>query len=241
MKIGVLIVTIDGNIGARKTTLLQKFEQSLSSENKVTIKVEHEPVKEFQFLWKWHDKSTGTLLCPTDNAFIFQNYVLDVYQQRMETLETVQHPYRVIVMNCGLDAWHIFTTVNKDQCTKFGFLYLTEMHLWLKSKLFPGKLYATNGVFYLSIDPSEAMKCVTFHNHSGEDQISCDYLILLHQRYNKYLNSVCWLLYFSYSWKWRSRHSWKSTINLCQVYYEKMLIEQIIRWDMLLRYISGIS
>ena len=35
------------------------------------------------------------------------------------------------------------------------------------------------------------MKCVAFHNHSGEDQISHDYLILLGQRYNKYLNNVC--------------------------------------------------
>ena len=41
-------VTIDGNIGTGKMTLLQQLEQSLSSEDKVKIKVEHEPVKEFQ-------------------------------------------------------------------------------------------------------------------------------------------------------------------------------------------------
>ena len=81
--------------------------------------------------------------------------------------------------------------MNKDQCTKLGFLYLTERYLRLKSKFFPGKLYATNGVFYLSIDPSEVMKFVAFCNHLGEDQISCEYLTLLEQMYNKYLNSVC--------------------------------------------------
>ena len=49
----VPIVTIEGNISAGKTTLLQKFGQSLSSEDKVTIKVEPETVKEFlKFLWK---------------------------------------------------------------------------------------------------------------------------------------------------------------------------------------------
>ena len=42
-----LIVTIEGNIGAGKATLLQKFEQSLSGEDKVTIEVECEPIKEF--------------------------------------------------------------------------------------------------------------------------------------------------------------------------------------------------
>ena len=102
--------------------------------------------------------------------------MLDVYQQRTETPETVQHPYKVIVMNCGLDACQIFTTVNKDQYTKFGFLYLTEKYLWLKSKFFPGKHYATNGVFYLSIGPLEAIEHVSFCNCSGEDQISGDYL-----------------------------------------------------------------
>ena len=72
--------------------------------------------------------------------------MLDVYQQRIETLETVQHSHKVIVMDCGLDACQIFTTMNKDQYTKFGFLHLTEKYLQLKFKFSPGKLYATNGV-----------------------------------------------------------------------------------------------
>ena len=41
-------MTMEGNAGAGKTTFLEKFEQSLSGEEKVTIKVEHEPVKDFQ-------------------------------------------------------------------------------------------------------------------------------------------------------------------------------------------------
>ena len=63
------------------------------------------------------------------NAFIFQNHILDVYQQRMETLETVQHPCKVIGMDGGLDACQIFSTVNKEQYTKFEFLYLTEKYI----------------------------------------------------------------------------------------------------------------
>ena len=35
------------------------------------------------------------------------------------------------------------------------------------------------------------MKHVAFHNHLGEYQLGGDYLKLLDQRYNKYLNSVC--------------------------------------------------
>ena len=143
--------------------------------------MEHEPIKESQSFY------TSDLINPlkhfyknpTDDAFIFQNYVLDVYQQRMEILETVHNPSKVIVIDCGLNACQIFTTVNKHQYIKFGFLYLTKKYLQLKSEFFPGKLYATSGVFYLNFDHSEVKKHIAFHNHSGEAQISFDYLILL--------------------------------------------------------------
>ena len=47
----------------------------------------------------------------------------------METLETVQHPCKVIIKDHGLDACKIFTILNKDQYTKFGFAYLIEKYL----------------------------------------------------------------------------------------------------------------
>ena len=80
-------MTIKGNIGAGKTTLLQVFKQSLSGEDKVTIKLEHEPEKEIQSFYgnDLLNPLEHFYKNPTDNAFIFQNYVLDVYQQRMET------------------------------------------------------------------------------------------------------------------------------------------------------------
>ena len=44
----VPVVTIEGNISVGKTTLLQTFELSLSGEDKITLKVECEKVKESQ-------------------------------------------------------------------------------------------------------------------------------------------------------------------------------------------------
>ena len=46
MKLPVL--TVEGNIGAGKTNLLQKFEESSSSVDNLKIRVEHEPISEFQ-------------------------------------------------------------------------------------------------------------------------------------------------------------------------------------------------
>ena len=50
----VLVVTTEGNIGVGKTTYLEKFEQFLSGEDEIIIKVEHEPVKEFQSFYGNH-------------------------------------------------------------------------------------------------------------------------------------------------------------------------------------------
>ena len=127
----VPIVTKEGNIGAGKTTLLQ---------NIWTVPI----------WWRKGNNQSRTWTCkrvsefygnnlinppehfyknPDSNAFIFQNYVLDFYEQRMDTLETAQHLCKVIVMDCGVDAFQILTTVNRDQYTKFGFLYLTEKYI----------------------------------------------------------------------------------------------------------------
>ena len=124
-------MTIEGNTGEGKTTLLQKFEKYLSGEDKVTIKVQQEPTKDFQSFYGNNliNPLQHLYKNPTDNAFIFQKYVRDVYQQRMETLETDQHPCKVIIMDCGLGACQMFTTLNKEEYTKFGSLYLMEKYL----------------------------------------------------------------------------------------------------------------
>ena len=108
------VVTIEGNIGAGKTTLLERFEHSLSSEDKCKIKINPEPVNEFQKFWG--NDMINPLLDfyknQEENAYVFQNYVLDIYQCRMEALSLVQQPYKVILMDRGLDSCHLFTTPN---------------------------------------------------------------------------------------------------------------------------------
>ena len=46
------IVTIQGNIYAGKTTLLQKFEWSISGADRAMFKTGHETVKVSNFVWK---------------------------------------------------------------------------------------------------------------------------------------------------------------------------------------------
>ena len=145
------VVIIEGNIGAGKTTLLERFEHSLSSEDKCKIKINHEPVDEFQTFWG--NDMINPLLDfyknQKENAYVLQNYVLD------KALSLVQQPYKVILMDRGLDTCHLFTTLNKHQYTNFGLWCLTD-------KFFLAKLYASDGVFYLSASPLESLSRISY-------------------------------------------------------------------------------
>ena len=81
MKMPVVTVTVEVDIGAGKTTYLQEYEESISSVDKFKIRVKHEPISQLQSFFYGNK-----LLCPLEhiyqesmaNAIIFQNYILDV-------------------------------------------------------------------------------------------------------------------------------------------------------------------
>ena len=128
--IKLLVVNIEGNIGAGKTTLLERFEHSLSSEDKCKIEINHEPVDESQNFWG-NDMINPLLNFyknQNENEYVFQNYVLDIYQCRMESLSLVQQPYKVILMDRGLDSCHLFTPLKKHQYTNLGLWRLTDKY-----------------------------------------------------------------------------------------------------------------
>ena len=127
---------------------------------------------------------------PKENAFIFLNYVLDIFKQRMEILSAVGPMCRVTVMDRGLDSCHLFTTLNKYHFTDMGLIYLTDKYLNIKTIFFPGTLFATDGVFYLNTEPAEALERVFCRSCSGEEQITFNYMNHLDTNYNRYLDSI---------------------------------------------------
>ena len=55
---------------------------------------------------------------------------------------------------------------------------------------FPGRMFATNRVFYLDTGPSEAMRHVRNHSRSSKDQVTLNYLKLLGLQYFKHVTNV---------------------------------------------------
>ena len=160
--------------------------------DKIKIKTDHEPVGAFQTLFcnDTINPLQNFYQNPKENAFIFQNYVLDIYQQRIEVLSTVEPTSKVIVMDRGLDSCQFLTTLNKHHLTDLALLDLTDKYLDIKTRFFPGKLFVSDGVFYLATEPAEALEKVSCRSHSGEEQITLNYMNDLDTGYNRYLDSV---------------------------------------------------
>ena len=140
------VITVEGNVQAGKTTLLEKLEQSLSMADKFKIKTDHESIEAFQTFYgnDMINALQNLYQNPKENAFIFQKYVLDIYQQRMEVWSALEPICKVIVMDRGLDSCQLFTTLNKHHLTDLGLLYITDKYLNIKTRFFPGELFASD-------------------------------------------------------------------------------------------------
>ena len=108
----------------------------------------------------------------------------------MEALSLVQQPYKVILMDRGLDSCHLLTNLNKHQYTNLELWCLTGKYQDIKSKFFPGKLYVSDGVFFLSVSPLESQRRISYGQCPGDEQILLPYLKDLDTEYSRYVNSV---------------------------------------------------
>ena len=94
----------------------------------------------------------------------------------MEVLSPVEPTCKDIVMERGLDSCQLLTTLNKHHLTDLGLLYLSDKYLNIKTTIFHGKLFATDGVFYLATEPAEALERISCRSCSGESNITFNYM-----------------------------------------------------------------
>ena len=108
----------------------------------------------------------------------------------MEVLSGVEPTCKVIVMDRGLDSCQLFNTLNKYNLSDLWLPYLTDKYLEMNTRFFPGKLFVTDGVFYLVSEPAEALETISCRSCSGEEQITFNYRNDLDTGYSRYLDSV---------------------------------------------------
>ena len=177
------IISIEGNIGAGKTTIIEYLMNTYPG-----IVYMKEPVD----LWETiRDADGETILSkfyesPHSYAFPFQ---VMAYTTRLAALKNIieQNPTAsVILCERSLEAdKHIFAQMLHDdgKIDNINFQIYTQLYNQFSES------YLVDGIIHLDVDPYTCKDRIINRNRHGEDNISLDYLIKCDEYHKKWLYS----------------------------------------------------
>lgn len=175
-----MILTIEGNIGSGKSTLVKRLRKELS--NVWTFL--DEPVDEWLKLKDENDKSLIELFYSDKKrySYTFQNYA---YITRMRKLmETKPHNVNV-TERCVLTDKHVFAKMLTDDG------YMNKMEDQMYNDWFDifEKFAKIDLVVYIKTDPKVCDERIKIRAREGED-IPIEYLERLHEYHEKWINKI---------------------------------------------------
>ena len=181
------IVSIEGNIGAGKTTLIRKLQDKYKDREDILFL--EEPLS----IWETFQSKDGQTILekfyenPTKYAFMFQ---ILAFQSRYEmihrAIQTCSKKVRTIVLERSLDAdYHIFAKrlVEDGIMEKIAFdIYYYTIRERLAQ-------YGSDGIIWLNVPPEECYHRVQKRGREGEDGITLEYLCSCDDSHLEWLSS----------------------------------------------------
>lgn len=179
-----LIVSIEGNIGAGKSTILEALRRS--NETNLNIVFMQEPVSVWETVV---DESGKTILMkyyenPEKYAFPFQ---IMAYTTRLSALK------KCIETNPDCDVIVCERSLEADKNIFAKMLYDDEMIEPVNYQIYnmlyndTAKNYAVDAVIYLRADPAICLNRIHKRSRNGESNISVEYLTSCHTYYDEWL------------------------------------------------------
>jgi len=184
-----IIISVEGNIGAGKSTIIEKMQESFESEEIVFIR---EPVD----IWeKMKDPDDGENILvkfykdPDMYAFSFQ---VMAYTTRVSLLVNAvcENPdAKVIICERSLDAdRNIFVKMLRDEGKIKNIEYQIYNQLFQEYvKNLNGKIFHLSGIIYIDADPEICEARVMKRAREGESNIPLDYLKSCRMYHQKWL------------------------------------------------------
>lgn len=171
------IFSIEGNIGAGKSTFLQVLSSYLPQVSIVT-----EPLEEWQRVESPDGQVVNLfdLFCKDHERYAFQFQMLAL-NSHIEVIKNIPKDRPVILERCFESNKNVFTLLQKDA----GIISETE---WIVYNKFIPRDIVIDGYIYLKTSPNVCLKRIRDRNRFEEKGLSLDYIQRLNEYHEKWLS-----------------------------------------------------
>ena len=169
------IISIEGNIGAGKTTVIHKIEKFLEETNNTRIRVLKEPVDIWSFIKDENNESILEKFYKDPKTYAFSFQIL-AFMTRLSEIKKMVQSYpdcEVILCERSLEAdKNIFAKMMYDD----GLIDLISHQIYLTMSENMRTDFPLSKVFYLDIPVETCADRIKIRNREGEENISASYL-----------------------------------------------------------------
>lgn len=183
-----IIISLDGNIGAGKTTFLKEIRSKIHG-----IKVVDEPVGQWTALKNAEGKNLLELFYEDKKrwSYTFQNCAiltrLKNIQDAVNSVDTtVKGPQVIITERSVLTDKHVFAEMLYDA----GDIDPLEWELYDTWFNIFGKQHPVTGIIYISTSAATSKDRIKIRNRQGEENIGMDYLKALDVQHKKWVDNT---------------------------------------------------
>lgn len=183
------IVSVEGNIGAGKSTLITELQEKYIDDRRFHFLLE--PVDQWE---KIRDKEGKNMLQkyyenPIKYAFAFQIMAFQTRLQLLkDTLDYIDEDVTTIVMERSLDAdYHIFAKMLSEE----GLMEDVEFEIYKGMSVEALKEYGADGIIWIDTDYEECFRRVQKRSREGEEngKIALAYLRKCHEYHIEWLGA----------------------------------------------------
>jgi deoxyadenosine/deoxycytidine kinase len=181
------IISIEGNIGAGKSTIIEKLKEKYENDPRVIFLLE--PVSEWEKFKDNHGKNMLQKFYENPKKYTFAFQVM-AYTTRLQILKTalanIGPEVKTIVMERSLDADHqIFAKMLREE----GLMEEVEFQIYENMALDGLREYAVDGILWLATDFHECHERIAKRGRSGEGEITLNYLEKCEQYHIEWLGA----------------------------------------------------
>ena len=158
-------------------------------QNGDVVHFDHEPTSEYKHLFGNGELNPQDILhtYPSDAAFTYHVYMLDMYQSRLDTMEKEHRP--IVVQDAGLVSFKPRYEMHSSRFNEFEKEYLEARYRHLVEKQQAICDDANQFTFYLETDPAIALTRKSLHPRSSETNDQLKYLKELDAAYHAHFKA----------------------------------------------------